>query len=245
MPKFSNQYCIHCLGYFKELTEDHIFPVSWYPDSTPENLEKWTAPSCEECNQKLGKIESEICLRVGPATNPSDSAASGIAESTMRRIKPDLARDSRSKGRKIAELKKLFKEFVVTTNLPPAIMKNFGPSNKSTRYHILFLPYDKLLDPFAEKIIRGLEYKLYNRFVTRDKIIRPVYLPDSTHFNEIEQLKEIIKQNGKETNRGPGFIIEHAHDKHGTFLYHITIWGKFKFWADVTSKHLEGGSNQI
>jgi len=55
--KFSNCRCVHCLRFFKVLTSDHVFPVSWYPETTPDNLEKWQMPSCKKCNEKYGKID--------------------------------------------------------------------------------------------------------------------------------------------------------------------------------------------
>src|SRR5947208_16017660 len=33
--------CVHCLKDVAERNSDHVFPASWYPDSTPPNLEKW------------------------------------------------------------------------------------------------------------------------------------------------------------------------------------------------------------
>jgi hypothetical protein len=62
--------CVHCLKDNVELTDDHMFPKSWYPDTTAENLEKWTIPSCLECNQRLGKLERDLIGRVGAGTKP-------------------------------------------------------------------------------------------------------------------------------------------------------------------------------
>jgi len=46
--KSSNTRCVHCLEYFEELTSDHVLPKAWYPDDTPDNLEKWQVPACSE-----------------------------------------------------------------------------------------------------------------------------------------------------------------------------------------------------
>jgi len=42
--KFPQGRCIHCLEEFSSLTSDHVFPDSWYPETTPDNLEKWQMP---------------------------------------------------------------------------------------------------------------------------------------------------------------------------------------------------------
>ena len=72
--------CVHCLKDIDEMTDDHLFPVSWYPKSTPENLAKWKFPSCKECNSNLGKIEEDLLWRLGLTIDPADARSSGIAE---------------------------------------------------------------------------------------------------------------------------------------------------------------------
>jgi hypothetical protein len=49
--------CIHCGAAVDETTKDHVFPASWYPETTPEEIQRWTAPSCGACNNRLGSIE--------------------------------------------------------------------------------------------------------------------------------------------------------------------------------------------
>lgn len=48
--------CVHCLTDPVDRNWDHMFPKSWYPDTTPENLEKWQIPSCIACNARYGKL---------------------------------------------------------------------------------------------------------------------------------------------------------------------------------------------
>ena len=55
--------CVHCLKDVEERNSDHVFPESWYPDSTPPNLEKWQIPSCIPCNSEYGKLEQDFCRK--------------------------------------------------------------------------------------------------------------------------------------------------------------------------------------
>jgi hypothetical protein len=75
----SSGKCVHCLGYFNDLTWDHVLPVSWYPD-IPSDLEKWAAPSCVSCNKKLGRIEEELLIKLGLCLDPRDKHSLGIPE---------------------------------------------------------------------------------------------------------------------------------------------------------------------
>lgn len=50
--------CVHCLMEVPARNWDHVIPRSWYPDATPEDLEKWKVPSCVECNANLAALEN-------------------------------------------------------------------------------------------------------------------------------------------------------------------------------------------
>jgi hypothetical protein len=67
--------CVHCLV---ELTKppksgmltdtsatlDHVFPKHWFPESTPQNLNRWTVPACHKCNDELSGIEKVLLNRM-------------------------------------------------------------------------------------------------------------------------------------------------------------------------------------
>ena len=78
--KFTNTRCVYCLRFFKKLTSDHVFPKSWFPDTTPQNMEKWQIPSCENCNTEYSKIENDLLQRFGMCVDPDSIAAKGIAD---------------------------------------------------------------------------------------------------------------------------------------------------------------------
>jgi hypothetical protein len=45
--------CVHCLKDVEERNSDHVFPASWYPDSTPPNLE-------EMADSKLHPVQQRV-----------------------------------------------------------------------------------------------------------------------------------------------------------------------------------------
>jgi hypothetical protein len=67
--KLGSGKCVHCFKDVEGRNSDHVFPASWYPDSTPPDLEKRQIPSCIPCNVRATK-------RVGEA---SRRCAAGIA----------------------------------------------------------------------------------------------------------------------------------------------------------------------
>jgi len=239
MPKkFTNQCCIHCLNYFDELTKDHIFPESWYPDSTPLSMEKWVVPSCPSCNNKLGEIESELYKKFALCMNSSDIASSGISEKVIRQYFSLPEEDNRTKGRKLANLKKLFKNVKWFDNdkLPNNIAKNFGNIAPNSKKSILINIPPELLNPFCEKIIRGLEFKLMGKLINNDRKIQFLHLPDSTEFlsQELAELNNAFR-NGPKIDRGPGFLIQYTKDIYSQMGYHVTIWGRWEIWAAISA----------
>lgn len=82
----SNGRCIHCLRVTDSITADHVFPSSWYPDTTPTTVQRWTAPSCPECNSELGKLEKDLLVRLILCVNPKSEAASGLASKALRSL---------------------------------------------------------------------------------------------------------------------------------------------------------------
>src|SRR5437868_14538801 len=82
-PK-SDGKCIHCRKVMAEKTKDHVFPSSWYPDSTPANVQRWTVPSCARCNKDFGAMEEILLVRFGLCVDPRKQAALGIDKKVKR-----------------------------------------------------------------------------------------------------------------------------------------------------------------
>src|SRR6266699_2709643 len=78
--------CIHCLQPIRAKSEDHVFPTSWYPDTTPDTVQRWKVPSCPDCNNRLGKVEKELLIRVGICMGPDVVEASGIPGKVLRTL---------------------------------------------------------------------------------------------------------------------------------------------------------------
>jgi len=241
--KFTNLHCIYCLGYFENLTKDHVFPESWFPDSTPKGMEKWVVPACLKCNNKLGKIEEATYNKLALSVTKDEIAASGISEKIARKYNPSTAKDECNKNRKIANIRKVIPDLYQADKIPTnAFMKNCGlKENERDKRIAVFAPFD-LLNPFAEKIFRGLEFKFRNKLIDSNiRKIEKIYLPigiENIASTEIKQLNNILNANGIKVDNGPGFIVRHVVDKYGSSLYHVTIWGKIEILGSVSNKNI-------
>jgi hypothetical protein len=90
--------CVHCLKDGVDLTSDHMFPKSWYPDTTPENLEQWQFPCCRGCNQRYSKIEDDLLNRFALVLDAKHPASQGLVDAALRAIDPNAGRDVDGKG---------------------------------------------------------------------------------------------------------------------------------------------------
>jgi 5-methylcytosine-specific restriction endonuclease McrA len=82
--------CVHCLRETDATTKDHVFPSSWYPDSTPETVQRWTVPSCTDCNTFLGKLETDLLVRLALCLEPASASAAGISSKALRSLGLDV-----------------------------------------------------------------------------------------------------------------------------------------------------------
>jgi hypothetical protein len=75
--------CVHCLKEVEERNSDHVFPESWYPDSTPPDVEKWQIPSCIPCNSEYGRLEQDFLIKVGFCLDPHDPTSASIVQKAV------------------------------------------------------------------------------------------------------------------------------------------------------------------
>ena len=116
--KFGPGKCVHCLKDVEERNSDHVFPESWYPDSTPPNLEKWQIPSCIPCNTDYGKLEQGFLLKVGLCLDPFDLASASIVQKSLRSLNPAAGRDARDAQHRQAKRHKIIAEALQGDQIP-------------------------------------------------------------------------------------------------------------------------------
>lgn len=88
--------CCQCAVEDVELTVEHVFPESWYPDDHPQS-EMLKAPSCRPCNQRLGESEHRVQLALAMMLRPDPRTATMWAR-VLRSVDGSGARDERDRG---------------------------------------------------------------------------------------------------------------------------------------------------
>jgi len=150
--------CVYCRS-APGNTIDHVFPESWYPDTTPAGIPKTKVPSCLACNQRWSRIEEAFAqewLLVLDGTRPE---VGGAAERLTRAWKPQTAKNAkdekirRDKSRKIARTMRWLEP---VRGAPVATLRT--PSGLYVRASPQRVIQPELRRGIAEKFIRGFHF---------------------------------------------------------------------------------------
>lgn len=229
--------CVYC---FKKIdtnsgNKDHVFPDSWYPDSTPNNVQRWKVPACKKCNSKFQVAEDELFVRWGIGVEPGVDACLGIHERAMKRIAFLGVKDFRRFRRKLSVLRKI----VNSLHLWKPETTHAGMTPKpGVRTDMAVLIPKKFKDLFSKKLIKGTEFKLRNKYIRGEKRIRFFYEMSNDPLRGHYIAWERLLSGGETINLGPGFCVKWAVDPNNTerSLYCFDIWGHIRFWGLVYPK---------
>ena len=225
--------CVHCLRTPVCRNWDHVFPESWYPETTPANLAKWKIPSCVRCNRELGAVESEFFVRIALCLDPNAPAFKGLSEKALRAMSPKYAstaadkRARESLGRRITS-GLLQGEQIPDEGIFPALGERWGRPRGSGI--TLVIPAESFRR-ITEKIVRGLTYLDQRQF------IEPPHKIDFFALDEegAKSIREVLNRAGSTLAREPGIVVRRAtalEDGISAF-YEIEFWQQFKTYATV------------
>ena len=229
--------CAHCLKYSETPTSDHVLPTSWYPTTTPENVEKWQMPSCEECNLKYGQIESDLRFRLALGTDPAAPQSLGIAQSVHRSLNPSKAKGEKDQRARKRQFDKL-KEMVIPLSVVEAnnILPNFGPVAGTAKEDLIPIGIPTAAwEAFGIKLARGSMFELEGNYIEKDQkidVLPPMYEDDE----RAQKIRRAIREHGTSHTVGPGFIVgkgfAFAEKKNAPLLTPITLL-RFEIWGRV------------
>src|SRR5690349_12671920 len=110
--------CVHCLKVVEARNYDHVFPESWYPDSTLADVEKWQIPSCISCNSEYGRLEQDFLIKVGLCLDPEDPASASIVQKALRSVKPAAARNPRDAQHRLGKAQRILAQALQGDQIP-------------------------------------------------------------------------------------------------------------------------------
>ena len=230
--KLKSGKCVHCGCYSEEITSDHVFPESWYPRTTRENLYKWQVPSCSTCNLELGKIEKDLMIRIGLCLDPNDPSSRGIHDKARRAIDSKCGKGKKDVAARLAKRKQIMGQTMEGYDIPmPAVYPEFGPAEGHPMQEqiAVTLPVSSMRK-LGEKIIRGIVYIEDGEIITDEHVINIFFTRDEG----AKPLIEAVDKFGVELQREPGILIKKATVEGDlSSLFYIEIWKRLKLYGAV------------
>lgn len=235
-PK-SNGRCIHCRRKMEKGSEtsDHVFPSSWYPDSTSKKVQRWTAPSCAACNGEFGEKEKQILVRVALCIDPTKPEALGLVKRAYRALGISVTNvDADELKIRRALKQEVFRGAQIYSGVPKLnIVPGLGPHPQvphGPQYEIGISAGD-LMD-VVKKIVRGFEYWLGDgRIIDAPFSVEVFTLRDDDIPPTVTSLLEIFGR----AELGPGVRVRRgaATDGSGAVFYEVVIWDTMKFLCSI------------
>lgn len=226
--------CIHCGKPVDETTKDHVFPASWYPETTPEDAQRWTAPSCGECNNNLGSIEKKVFSRLILCVDPQKTGAAGLYAKLKRSLgisvvglsKKEAEHRERQKIGLMSAIKPYSPERAAS--ILPGLGSHMGFKDEDLPQ--VRIPADLLLKVY-DKIVRGCEYVLAGRIVEKPYDVRIYFVHEDNVPKDLA--RGLASPVAEDVHLGPGFRVVRvaAQDDLRTVVYAITLWDSAYFLA--------------
>ena len=206
--------CVDCLEIASGSTKDHVFPDSWYPKSTSGTVQRWTVPSCSECNSILSPIENGLLIRIGLCLDPGLTATTGIGRTALRSIaigdgvEDEISSEElahrRAKKRQIAGQLLMPDEQVLKSVIPGF---NLGQSSR------LNCSCDQDLKRFSSawvhKIVRGCGSKLANKRYVESPYAIYVNIPSPSGLQTLDSILASVPLG----NSAPGLHFGEQHHR--------------------------------
>lgn len=235
-PK-SDGRCIHCRKPLTEGTKDHVFPSSWYPDTTPDDVQRWTAPSCESCNGHFGELEKNLLVYLAYCINPTKPAAQGLYERSRRTlgIRVEGLSEEEKRHREARRRSMLNEVRPYSPEIQPHIIPGLGPHPEapvSSQLQLMINAED--IYAVVKKIVRGCEYWLSGGRIVEPPYEIEVFFPTETP-EDVNRLMAAFALGP--VFLGPGLRIRRggAHDDPLTVLYELAIWDTITAYASILS----------
>ncbi len=236
--------CVHCLRENMVRNWDHVFPVGWYPNSTPANLDKWKVPSCVQCNSELGRVESRFISQIALTLDPKAAETAGIPQKVLRSLQPEFGRTAADAERRAAAARRVtgsvYRGHVQAENVypTPGAKEAYGRSDAIP----LLIPVS-LFEKVTEKIVRGLTHVMTEQFIEPPNYVE--FYPDGPDM-EHSELVQLIRTRGTSADRGPGIKINYVITDDGiTGLFELVLWGgQLKTYAFVNRREFRQGTRK-
>jgi hypothetical protein len=193
-------------------------------------VQRWTAPSCQDCNAKLGELERDLLMRMALCVDPKSQGAAGLAAKVFRSFGLDVQGLTLvERSHRDALLSRIRSELIPNSRVVAraGAIPGLGPPAGASVQWSVPIPWAGL-SIMTEKIARGCEYKLRRRLLEAPYGIR-------TSVMENGDVPEAYAANWEVFEFGPGCRVRRlfAIEDPNIVLYWISVWGALHLQATI------------
>jgi hypothetical protein len=220
--------CAYC-GEREGREGEHVFPRSWYPESTLTTVQYLKVPGCHECNQRWMQIEDEFRTEFLMVISPLPSEAKGLHDKFTRSINPSFADAEREKRSRTAKAMRILKSMKWVSPVPGGPQATVRTeSGLIIRASPVRSIEKRVLNGMGEKLIRGLHYakraKVLPPLTVHSILIRAAQGEDPDLIPILQYLWTIPPV----TTLAPGLEYR-QHDQPGLMVWDFLVWGQVRF----------------
>ncbi len=225
--------CVHCGVDAQIRTWDHVFPRGWYPENTPQDIEKWKIPACKKCNAEYGSLEEDLGIRIALCIGPDAPNAKGIYEKALRSMDASKGKNMKDCIRRAKKRDRYLGMMLRGDSIPQdGVYPGFEDKwDRAPADQIALRIYVHELQRIVEKIIKGVVYIEDHRFLDTSKEIEHLVVSGEG----ARPLEELFNKHGTRHSMEPGIEVLRviAPEDGISALYKISIWGHWIMYASL------------
>jgi hypothetical protein len=219
--------CVYC-RVAPATTDDHVFPESWYPSTTPAGAEKAKVPSCRPCNQRWSRIEVLFAEEYLIGLDPKAPQIAGVSERLTRAWQPQKAKGPDDAKHRAGKLLKLTRTMKWTDPVPGAPQRWIRtPAGLILKASPARLIGPDLRRSIAEKFIRGFHFVETGQ-PAPDFEVQCLSQEDAAHSGD--QILLLLRNMTRRDHLGPGLLYGWLDGPEKSF-WAFHLWGQLSFFA--------------
>lgn len=241
LARMARPSCIYC-GAADGDQAEHVFPSSWYPNTTPKTCQRLTVPSCPACNARFKAAEERFIEPVMMSLVDCDDAR-GLYERLSRGWKPDGGKSERDQAHRGAKFVAMLGR--VKFGKPPDANANDPIAA------FLSTPRDDLvaaapgsplqhadIDVIGEKFVRGLFFGETGRRLGLSQFTARVVNDElfAVGGPDTKPLVEALRARPVSDRLAPGLRYRVATSPMGDQVWLFTMWGQLDVFTIVVPK---------
>jgi hypothetical protein len=220
--------CVYCCA-AEGVDREHVFPYSWYPDTTPPEVQRLTVPACRACNERFKRHEESVGHDLIMVADSARPEAAGVHERLSKSWRADQAKTAKEGKHRLIKANRIWRTMRWADPAPGGphvqIHSASGLVLRVSPARAIEKPGLKAL---AEKFIRGLHFGETGELLGPLEVLASMVHDRGPEPNAAEwaPMFKAVQSEPVDQRLGPGFWYRRYHGSG------ISFWA-FLLWGDV------------